>query len=88
METVKLTALTENKTFTIHNGGNYMMPAMHRCTINGKSILTAVWTVNGKDVLAIESHVPGSWRVDRSGKKAHRFVPDQESPFTWEVEYV
>lgn len=87
MKTVKLTKLTENKTFTVKNGGNYMMPSTNRITINGNTTLIAVWKVNGVSVLKIESTVPGSWRVCRDGKKAHRFVPDKPSAFVWEVVY-
>ncbi len=87
MEAIKLDQLTENRTFTVKNGGNYMMPSLNRMTINGRKLLIAVWRVNNLEVLRIESTVPGDWRILRDGRKAHRFIPDVPSPFVWEVVY-
>ncbi|MBQ8630763.1 MAG: hypothetical protein IJ479_03475 [Alphaproteobacteria bacterium] len=87
MEAIKLDRLTENKTFTVKNSGHYMMPSLNRMTINAKKILIAVWRINNVEVLRIESTVPGSWRILRDGRKAHRFIPDEPSPFVWEVVY-
>ena len=72
METIYLNELKENKTFRISNNGNYVMPSTNRITIQGKTTVIAVWSVNGQKVLRIESTVPGSWRVVREKRKAHR----------------
>jgi|GEM_PF-2351200 hypothetical protein len=87
METIYLNELKENKTFRISNNGNYVMPSTNRITIQGKTTVIAVWSVNGQKVLRIESTVPGSWRVVREKRKAHRFIPENPSEFVWEVLY-
>ena len=79
METIYLNELKENKTFRISNNGNYVMPSTNRITIQGKTTVIAVWSVNGQKVLRIESTVPGSWRVVREKRKAHRFIPENPS---------
>lgn len=87
MGKILMNKLTENKTFTVKNGGKYMMPSTNKITFNGKTTLIAVWRVNGAEVLRIESTVPGDWRIRRDGTKAHYFEPKEKSPFVWEVRY-
>ena len=66
METIYLNELKENKTFRISNNGNYVMPSTNRITIQGKTTVIAVWSVNGQKVLRIDRKLAGRSRKTKS----------------------
>lgn len=84
-QTIKLTELKENKTFTLHINGRKFRYSYSSMTVNGVSSKVNTFYLDETAELTIESYIPGMWRVLRDGRKGYYFVPTKPSPFTWTV---
>lgn len=86
MQKIFMDCLKENKTFTIKTGGTYAATSTKYLDINGNKSSKVTWSINGEQLLCIESIVPGNWRINRTSPyKSYIFIPKEPSKFVWEV---